>query len=425
MRTCNWKQHRFSGSKYERESVPIEYFRKPGKPDTDLYKMCLDCRAYNKKCRDVRKEKIKEIADEYNNDLKFKVCEHESHRRNSTIPREKVPKSMFLIHPNDPKSISNYCSDCRQYQRSIKLKSTTLKKESLQEGQFWCSCCCNIKGTNERATNLDGTQGKVCVPCQDYQKKYNKDKYVEMKENYRRIQKQFILEHQTCCQICNCIFLRSKEENGTPIEIPIRKDGNNNLVDYNDKTYQVKDFLEEFIDLIEYRILDFDHLTEEEQRDMNLLADDEDFVGKKSRSVMHRKTDVGMREESKKCQIVDCRCHVKITIAREQEVREQGTYKPSGKTLEKRRYIDELKKQGCSICGFYDETILRFLEMDHLDPSEKNNNIGTMVVDSKCSLEELISESDICRVICRFCHRIHTDWQRKQNMIEWKKVQKV
>ncbi len=217
MKTCSCKRQSSSGPKYGREVVPIKYFLKPGKPGTDLYKTCLDCRTYQKKCRDGRKEKIKKVVEANNDDPNFKVCEYESHKRISVYPKEKIPKEMFLIYPNYPNYISNYCSDCRKYRRSIKLQSKTSKMNNVLEGQFYCNSCCQIKNIDIRATNLNGTKSKVCMSCQDYQKKYNKNKYVEMKKIYRQIQKEFIFEHQTCCQYCNCIFLRSKKDNGSPI----------------------------------------------------------------------------------------------------------------------------------------------------------------------------------------------------------------
>ena len=162
--------------------------------------------------------------------------------------------------------------------------------------------------------------------------------------------------------------------------------------------------------MLEFRIIELDHLTEEEQRERKIIGPKDSFIRKKS-CVSECDNEYTMREEAKITQNLCCKCHVIVTMRRE-----KGGNQYYGKILAKKNYVNSLKrKSGCEICGFLDENLLRYLEMDHIDPKQKINKIADMV-QYGYSLEELIEECKKCRVLCRFCHKIHTSEQRKQGI---------
>lgn len=54
----------------------------------------------------------------------------------------------------------------------------------------------------------------------------------------------------------------------------------------------------------------------------------------------------------------------------------------------------------CQLCG---ENHPNCLEFHHLDPNEKDFNIGTMI--KRLPFEEVKKELDKCAVLCSNCHR--------------------
>lgn len=82
----------------------------------------------------------------------------------------------------------------------------------------------------------------------------------------------------------------------------------------------------------------------------------------------------------------------------------------------KSKYVQTIKSEGCSVCGFSDINLLCYFEMDHIDPNQKKECISIMVNDDY-TLDDVIEECKKCRVLCRSCHRIHTDEQRQQGII--------
>ena len=170
---------------------------------------------------------------------------------------------------------------------------------------------------------------------------------------------------------------------------------------------------------LELRVIDFDHLTEEEQRDRKLLLPNEIYVPKSTgkKSISQMGSEHTMRLESKKCQILCIRCHVLTTM-----FREKGLRKRSGLEKVKLDYVNKLKCGGCKICGYINSELPRFFDMDHLDPNTKTECVGRMVMSHEFSLQQVKSECELCRVLCRECHRIHTSTQLKNGVISDKQI---
>ena len=218
------------------------------------------------------------------------------------------------------------------------------------------------------------------------------------------------MEHGCSCQKCKCIFLTPKEGSKIAVQLNTYKIGKERYVKYKEKEYLTRDFIEKYADKLEFRIIEMDHLTEAEQKERNLL-DNRKFEDKLA-CVSGLGSERTMRRESRKCQNLCCKCHVEETIRRQKE-NQKVPYIMTELHRQKKEYVDNLKKEcGCSECKLKTD-LLRFLEMDHLIRKLKRANISQMVLSPEFSLEDVIEECKKCRVLCRHCHKIHTDEQRK------------
>jgi len=408
---CTYTGHSPIYSPYPREAVPIEKFIKPNRPADDLYKYCVDCR--NSLTRNKNKS-TDNFSNMINNEPDFLVCPSMNHNYNgvSLYPRNKVPKKMFLKNPEDPKSICKYCSDCRKYSNNIMDNSLISRKEKIktEKDKFFCFYCRRPKSIDERAINNNGEPSVNCISCKIKCHNRKKDFHVKRKKIYRKVQYEIMLKCQSSCEECNSIFLKPEKNTKHVIELKTRKENSVLVVDYKGNTYPTEEFLNRFKDLLEFRILDFDHLPEDDLRKREILGPDEKYVGKRNYvTKLHNEFEI--RKEAKVCQLICCRCHTQITYARCNKT------KLYGKRLKKREYTNRLKSTGCSECGFYDKTMLYFLEFDHLDPTKKVDCISVMATKDKFSLEDVAKECLKTRILCRFCHRIHTSEQIKLKII--------
>jgi 5-methylcytosine-specific restriction endonuclease McrA len=157
--------------------------------------------------------------------------------------------------------------------------------------------------------------------------------------------------------------------------------------------------------MIEFVILDFDHLTEQEQRNRGSLLPGETFVPKKCKVHNCTSSKEKILKERKKCWIICKKCHVLKTISRE-----------SGVIMNTRKkdYVKKYKSVECSNCKFPGWTLPRYMELDHIIPRlGKTPGVTEMVTKSQYSLEDVIAECPKCRVLCGNCHRIHTRNQRE------------
>ena len=415
-RVCGCPSHKSYGSKYPKERVPKSHFQKSDETPDDLFISCIDCRNYARRMVDKRKNKFLEMEKNENYDHNYKVCRSLFHdiKGISEHPRDAVPISLFSSkYYKDSKTISNSCIDCRTYKFERKKRYMKKSKQKAEkEDKFYCYGCNRKLDLSEQSINKKGDLSIYCVDCKEMKYMYAKEALKRMKEAYRKIQKEIMYKINSCCEMCNSIFIKPDEGTNCVIELPTYKKDEILYVDYKGKSYQTKEFLEKFEDLLEFRILEFDHLPEDEQRKRGIIGEDEDFI-KKRKGVSSFQNEKDMRKESEITQMLCCKCHIIVTISRE-----KGKKDRYGEEYDKYEYANFLKKEkGCEVCGFKDENLLRYLEFDHLDPKDKIMNVSNMTQDNNYSLNDLIEECEKCRILCRSCHKIHTEEQRKQGII--------
>lgn len=406
---CPCPEHKFSSSPYHPDFVPLENFLKPNKPDTNIYSHCSHCREI---ARNKRKEgKIKKDL-ECNKDG-FQICSWSSHEKINGSSRFKVPVELF-DNPDKPESPFKICKLCRDFNQKEKKEKKILAEK---EGKFSCGNCHHPFQQDERALNLDGTPSSLCKVCKNVKKDYDKNSYLEWKKMYRDIQFEIMLERETCCQVCNSIFLIPEEGKKYHRQLSILIEDGIRSVIYKDQKYLVKDFLREFQHLIEFRIVDYDHLPENDQRERHIILDGEEFI-KKTKAISSMSTEKEIRAETKGCQIACCKCHLIVTI-----LRESGDYIPSAYRKEKQDFVNSIKREigGCTTCGFYDESLLRFLEFNHIDPENKIEDITRMIKSKKFSIEDIQNEIIKTLLTCKCCHRIYTNWQIQEGILNLNK----
>ncbi len=379
---------------YSKSDVPVEDFynkRNPDKPS----KLCLGCRTYASQSLTIRNTKIEADTDIPD----CKTCLSGYHSLVSTMPRENIPIQYFLKDPNDPNSkICKKCSDCRNHTRNLEEKRIS---KILANGDICCFDCKVKKTIEEMGVNKDGTVTK-CKNCKQREVDYELKRNDDLMNHLRQLQLDRIIERECSCEVCKCIFIKPDEGKFVCTKLQTRIEDEKNVIDYEGQTYFVKDFLLNYSHLLEYRILDFDHLPTT------------DPSMKKLYSVSKAKTKEKMTVESTKCQLVDCECHLKETIKREKG------YQHYGERSRKKEYVDNIKRSGCSFCSYTAENteMLRFIHMDHIDPATKTAGISRMVYGDKYAMDNLYEETPKCRPLCSFCHRIFTHYFYGSSYIE-------
>ena len=414
--TCSLKTHVSSKSKYDRYSVPIELFLKDSTdPGKGLFKTCLDCRLYDRERKRIRREKMRNNAiKQTNEDHLYFYCQSRSHFKCSIYSRDKVPKKLFRQDPEDSRSrLYKWCIDCRQ-DDNIRYKGYVQRKilKATSKKPHYCGNCLNGKDPEDMAINLDGRMAKLCIDCKELSKCWAKKR----RAVYNKIKLEFIYKYQCSCQKCKCIYLKPNSHNKPVVALtPYLKD-ECLYIDYNNKSYPLYEFLNTHENLLEIRIIQLDHLTEEEQRKRGLLLKNEKYQPK-VRNVSNMGSEYVMRNEARKCQHLCLKCHIIETMSRE-----KGTHGFSISTKEKKDYVNEikLKYNGCSICGFLDKNLLRFLHMDHINVNNKTGNISEMVTSNIYNMNDIIKECkpEITRILCGHCHIINTHFQRETNIVK-------
>ena len=325
----------------------------------------------------------------------MRECSHKKHTKSDDCPYDKksVPEHYFRKYPEHNDSpLFKQCLSCRQRETKRRKKNRdNLKKKEVPADKFLCHPCSKIQ---DKKTSQFGKN--KCISC------HEKDivRQVHLKITYNIIKFEVIENLGHCCEECECVFLMPIENKVRCFE-PFINEGVR-YIKYEDSSYKTKEFLKKFKKEICIYILEFDHLNEEEQRKRGLLNSDEQFKKKKGDVCLMRCED-SMRLESKKCQLVCSACHIKISMKREKK---DSFY--TKLALKKKNYVESIKVKGCSTCNYINPNLLRFFEMDHIDPKTKIKGIAKIIFLKEFSLDDVINECKKCRVLCRFCHTLHT-----------------
>lgn len=324
--------------------------------------------------------------------------------------KEEVPVELFRRNPRDENStLFEKCIHCRNYGADKAKELIVIRKiEAENVSKVYCIGCRSVKDPSEMALKLDGTIGAYCCPCKDLDRQHNANR----SQAHYEVKLEFIYRFDVSCQKCKCIFLKSPTDGYDIIKVETYESGGIRYVNYDSKRYFARQFLVLFEEFLELRIIQFDHLPEEEQRARGILLPHQPYIPK-IKGVCEMGSKATMRSEARKCQHLCVKCHIEETMSRE-----EGFVHNSNSILkrEKMAYIYNLKEQngGCSFCKFWDPNLTRFLDMDHIDPKTKIVDISRMMQDNNYSMEAFINECNKCRVLCRHCHIIHTAKQRLQ-----------
>ena len=235
-----------------RAQEQVEDFYNENDP-SNPFKTCLGCRMYVTQCLEITNSKRESSSDLPD----CKTCMSNCHSIASKIPRENIPIKNFLQNPEDPNSkVCKNCLECKIYIKNLEQRRIEKIKDN---GDLFCGDCKVAKTEEEMAPNLDGTLSK-CKICKQRDVDHWAKRYYRLFEHFRKLQLDRIIEKEASCEICKCIFIKPDEGEFICTKLQTRNENGENFVDYEGRTYLVKDFLLQYSDLLEYRILDFDHL---------------------------------------------------------------------------------------------------------------------------------------------------------------------
>lgn len=404
---CSDVRHNSAVSIHHWNNVPIALFRKKvDDPNSQLFKRCIDCRSNarsNGKDKTLKNNTLHEESKNRNDG--YLHCVYADHENCSTIARDKVPIIMFRRIPDNPKSsLLKCCADCRKIRTTYNQNRLKVKKvEAVEVGRFFCMGCGKSHSLDQKALNINETFSTLCFKCKDKERK----RHVSNSDAIKDLKIQHLLAMQASCYKCRSIFIRSINDERIVVELETFETDEGRMLTLEDEIWSTTEFIEIASELLQLDILQFDHLTEDEQRERGLLLEDEEYVPK-VRNVSRMSSKDAIKLEALKCQLVCAKCHVKETMKREKGY---DMTKASYTERKKREYVDVIKRKGCEICSYINVDLLRFFHLDHLNPDEKFNNIGTIVKNCNRTLEDLKYEIKKCRVLCAHCHIIHTKIQ--------------
>lgn len=407
-RICNSPSHKSYGSIYPKDKVPVEKFKDE---EGRFYKLCKECRDYGFRMVTNRKIRISEMKPSTDN---FKVCRSVNHDINgvSIYPRDSVPLFMFEYKSKDTNGESDSCINCREYSDMKKKKYfRKMLEDAEKDGKFFCNMCHNKLDAKYRSYDKSGLPNTFCLDCQILKKQYS-DNHLELMRNaIRDVKLDLMNRNEASCERCKSIFIQPNENIKYVTELKTYEIDDIRYIKYNDEEYSVTDFLMQYEDILELRILEFDHLDEKEQRERGIIKDGEKFIEKRG-CVTAMQTMYDMKKESEITQLLCCKCHLIVTISREKGKRQ------TGELLKRSEFVNGLKlERGCEICEFNDPNLLRYLEFDHLNPKTKILGICEMVRNNTYTFDDLINECKKCRILCKSCHKIHTYDQRQEGII--------
>lgn len=291
-----------------------------------------------------------------------------------------------------------WCFACRTKKAARRKKRKKDQLAQMDDTMAICSQCEKIVQKDRMMVRHDGKLATTCIACEKSVSKSALEAWGRTKDELREQKHRHIRNNGASCKRCNCFFVTVGEQ-VQKIEIVEGR-----LV-YNGVAYDVPTFLAEHIDELELVILDFDHLPEHTKTKR---------VSGMPRGLLGKESDI--------CQLVCCKCHVVIT--RERQVAARGTtprpYVPPS-VIDRVKMVNDRKIAlgGCCICHELNMDYIEWIHFDHINPSTKISNISAMIL--RNTVPELLSETEECRPLCMFCHRLHTRLQFERGEVMHKK----
>ena len=391
---CTDKRHN-TQSKYPRDGVPIILLvNEKGA----IMNTCTDCREADRRAQDVRNSlKAKKSLNLENPSFMF--CHGPCHNTNSKYARDKVPIKYFMRYPENPKSdLYERCLDCRENERRVEKNI----RDKLREKARVEICTDCFK--EEARKNY-----KSCLSCSEK----SKDRSKHIRKMYYKIKVEMIVESGASCVSCGNIYFQAANNSTKIVALPTYfKNGEGRYVMYESKEYKASEFIKRCTEYLNIDVIELDHMTEYEQRSKGVLKEDDIFVPKKA-DVSQLGSESAMRLEARKTQNLCIMCHRLETIKRRGETK--GYRSP--KQLEKKSYVNKVKRSGCSNCLYVNPTCLELFDLDHIDITTKIKTLSQMIISSN-TLDDVIIECSKCRVLCAFCHRIHNMKQIRSGMFK-------
>ena len=331
--------------------------------------------AYENSVKHVPRELAEYFDNRYNEFFHIRECSSVKHSCcGSKYTKERVPLALFKNPYNN--AYYKKCLDCRNYNKKIVRKHG----ESNEYGLFKCRTCGSL-----RTKDICEKCCKVSIESSKRQTIYHNQVIWEK-----------IVKNGYCCERCKQSFKRNDDETpgfitltGSLAQIGLTKEN------------------------VEYRYLEWDHLTKEEQ-----ISHTGQYYGPKRAGVARIYAYESKKFESQKCMLLCLYCH------RLRTAEQHGGLKSKVKQLVRVKiaYTDAKKHEHgeCSICRrVVDASNLSFFEWDHIDSDTKRDVISSISRSGNAiyTMEYLIEELKVCRLVCLFCHRIRSSTQQTERYI--------
>jgi len=315
--TCSEKRHE-TLSKIPQNKVPLRNFLQyPDNPKSRVCKRCIDCR---KQYRIRDSEYSKKRKDQFQQDKisgKEEIfCPNNYHSRSgSKYPREKVPIELFKKNPSDKNSgFYDSCIDCRNHmamdRSEIVAKKKDFAKNNMKDGEFHCASCLCIKLESERAIKRNGEKSKSCISCGKKMIELN----TKNREYQNELKIEMMIENGCSCQKCKGIYIKNEKDFAEKLDT-YEIEGKR-FVEYRGETFDSKEFMSKFTNILELRVIEMDHLTKEEQLKRGIIKNEEEFIEKK-KCISDCKGKDEIKNEFKITQNLCSLCHLEETVSRE------------------------------------------------------------------------------------------------------------
>ncbi len=236
----------------------------------------------------------------------------------------------------------------------------------------------------------------ICIKCHESKKLID-----EKKRNARdNLKLDRILQNGYSCEVCQVLVLKPDSKDSVIVK---RVKTAHGFITIDGVTSRAREFVEANKELLEIRVLEWNHLS---KVDFESRYPGQQYVPKKKGGLGSGR--FVNQLETTKCELICTLCHTKATIKDRGDVQRYRRNKRQKKALVE----DEKRKIGkCQLCECWYPDCLPYFEFDHVDTNSKVAAICDMVILRRYNANDVRRELLICRLLCRDCHRLHTNMQ--------------